>query len=200
MITLPTLDLPRPNPCVLRLLASTPLRDPAIARGRPLYLQRLGMVVLPHERTAAGWVCTVTGGSLDVRSPVGAFPICDIEIAAALEVRDVCHPLGDLSPEEFCAAWMVRVWDRWPGGRRVQAAQALVEFVELDSLTVATAPAWQPGLARRAGMNHSRAVARHCTELSTAGLLTPRFADPAVAPADEQRRYQLQLPPAAVAP
>lgn len=199
MITLPTLELPRPNPCVLRLLASTPLRDPSIARGRPLYVQRLGMVVLPHERDCGGWVCTVTGGSLDIRSPVGAFRICDTEIAAALEIRDVCHPLGDLSPEEFCAAWMVQVWDRWPGGRRVQAAQALVEFVELDSLTVATAPAWQPALARRAGMTHARGVARHCTELTTAGLLRPRFVEPAVAPADEQRRYQLQLPPAAVA-
>ncbi|HZG90002.1 MAG TPA: hypothetical protein VEZ42_07285 [Pseudonocardia sp.] len=197
MITLPSLGLPSPNPCVLRHLARTPRRDPDVARGRPLYVQRLGMVVLPHARDGAGWVCTAAGGQLDARTPVGAFRVGDVEIAAALEVRDVCHPLGDLSPQDFCAAWMVRVWDRWPGGRRVQAAQALLEFVELDSLTVATAPAWQPGLVRRAGLRHPRSVARHCTELSTAGLLAPRFRDPGVEPVDEQRRYQLQLPPAA---
>jgi hypothetical protein len=202
VITLPSLELPPPNPCVLRHLARTPLRDPEAARGRPLYLQRLGMVVLPHEPVAAtatggpGWVCTVAGGSLDARTPVGAFTIGDVEIAAALEVRDVCHPLLDLSPAEFCAAWLVRVWDRWPGGRRLQAAQALLEFVELDSLTVATAPAWQPGLARRAGLVHARGVARHCADLTTAGLLTPRFVDPAARPDDEQRRYRLHLPPA----
>ncbi|WP_214407315.1 hypothetical protein [Pseudonocardia lacus] len=205
MITLPSLDLPRPNPCVLRHLARTPLRDPQTACGRPLYLQRLGMVVLPHQRVAAtatedaGWVCTAAGGSLDVRSPVGAFVIGDVEIAAGLEVRDVCHPLLDLSPTEFCEAWLVRVWDRFPGGRRLQAAQALLEFVELDSLTVATAPAWQPDLARRAGLVHARGVARHCAELSTAGLLSPRFGVPATRPDDEQRRYRLQLPPAVAA-
>jgi hypothetical protein len=205
LITLPSLELPRPNPCVLRHLARTPLRDPRTAAGRPLYLQRLGTVVLPHQPVAAtaaegaGWVCTAAGGSLDVRSPVGAFVVGDVEIAAALEVRDACHPLADLSPTEFCDAWLVRVWDRYPGGRRLQAAQALLEFVELDSLTVATAPAWQPGLARRAGLSHGRGVARHCAELSTAGLLSPRFGVPATRPGDEQRRYRLQLPPAVAA-
>jgi hypothetical protein len=162
-----------------------------------LYLQRLGMVVLPHERDGAGWVCTAAGGSLDIRTPVGAFRIGDVEIAAALEVRDTCHPLGDLSPEEFCAAWLVRVWDRWPGGRRVQAAQALLEFVEPASLSVDTAPAWQPGLARRAGLPHARGVDRHCTALAGAGLLLARFVDPAARPDDERRRYELRLPPAA---
>jgi hypothetical protein len=205
VITLPSLDLPRPNPCVLRHLARTPLRDPLQARGRPLYLQRLGTVVLPHQPVPAtgdhpaGWVCTVAGGALDVRTPVGAFVIGDVEIAAALEVRDLCHPLLDLSPAEFCAAWLVRIWDRWPGGHRLQAAQALLEFVEHDSLTVATAPAWQPELARRAGLRHARGVARHCAELTTAGLLSPRFVDPAARPDDEQRRYRLQLPPAVAA-
>jgi hypothetical protein len=162
-----------------------------------LYLQRLGMVVLPHERDGAGWVCTAAGGSLDIRTPVGAFRIGDVEIAAALEVRDTCHPLGDLSPEEFCAAWLVRVWDRWPGGRRVQAAQALLEFVEPASLSVDTAPAWQPDLARRAGLPHARGVDRHCTALAGAGLLLARFVDPAARPDDERRRYELRLPPAA---
>ena len=197
MITLPTLDLPEPNPCVRRLLAGRPLRDPALARGRPLYLQRLGIVVLAHERDRDGWICTVAGGSLDTRSPVGAFRLSAVEVAAALETRDACHPLGDLSAADFLFAWLVRVWDAWPGGRRVQTAQALVEFVEPDSLTVATAPACQPGLARRAGLPHARAVARHCTELAAAGLLAPRFAEPTVLPTDQQRRYQLQLPPAA---
>jgi hypothetical protein len=180
------------------MLAAAPLRDPSQALGRPLYLQRLGLVVLPHARDGAGWTCTVAGGSMDVRSPVGAFGISDPEIAAALEVRDVCHPLADLSPREFLEAWLIRVWDRWPGGRRIQAAQALVEFVEHESMTVATAPAHQPDLARRAGISHPRAVARHCTELTTAGLLRPRFTVPAARPDDEKRRYQLLLPPAAV--
>jgi hypothetical protein len=115
-------------------------------------------------------------------------------VAAALEVRDLCHPLADLSPAQFCAAWLVRVWDRWPGGRRVQVAQALLEFVEPDSLTVATA---QPGLARRAGIGHPRGIARHCAELAAAGLLVARFAEPARRPDDEQqRRYRLRLPAA----
>jgi hypothetical protein len=197
VITLPSLEIPRPNPCVLRHLARSPLRDPDSARGRPLYLQRLDMVVLPHERAGAGWTCTAAGGALDVRTPVGAFHIGDVEIAAALEVRDVCHPLGDLSPDEFCAAWLVRVWDRWPGGRPVQTAQALLEFVERDSLTVATAPARQPGLARRAGLAHARGVDRHCTALAGAGLLLPRFGEPATRPSDAERRYQLRIPPAA---
>jgi hypothetical protein len=195
VITLPSLELPRPNPCVLRHLARVPLREPESARGRPLYLQRLGMVVLPHERDGAGWVCTAAAGSLESRTPVGAFRIGDVEIAAALEVRDACHPLGDLSPAQFCAAWLVRVWDRWPGGRRVQAAQALLEFVEPASLTVDTAPAWQPDLARRAGLAHPRGVDRHCGALAGAGLLLARFVDPAARPDDERRRYQLRLPP-----
>jgi hypothetical protein len=196
VITLPSLELPRPNPCVLRHLARIPLRDPDGARGRPLYLQRLDMVVLPHERAGAGWICTAAGGALDVRTPVGAFRIGDVEIAAALEVRDVCHPLGDLSSEEFCAAWLVRVWDRWPGGRPVQTAQALLEFVEPDSLTVATR---RPDLARRAGLTHGRGVDRHCTALAGAGLLLARFGEPATRPADAERRYQLRIPPAALA-
>lgn len=195
---LPNVQFPPPNLCVRARMARSALREPDTVRGRPLYLQRLGVVVLPHVRRPddrhGGWICTVVGGSLDVRSVVGAFWIGDVEIQNALEVRDVLHPLADLSPEQFCAAWLTRVWDRWPGGRPLQTAQALLEFVEPASLTVITAPARQPRLVRRTGLGCSRGVDRQCAALAVEGLLVPRFTDPL----DEMRSYQLQLPPAVV--
>lgn len=197
---LPVLAVPAPNPAVLGLLARCPLRDPVTAAGRVLYLQRLGLVVVAQQRVGidagidagigagAGWVCTAAAGPLDTRAPVGALRVDDVEIAAALEVRDPLYPLADLAAAQVCAAWWVRVWDRWPGGRIVQVAQALLEAVDPATLTVATGPAHGAELARRAGLPHPRGITRHCTGLAAAGLLTALDAG-------SSRRYRLRLPP-----
>jgi hypothetical protein len=213
---LPMVAVPVPNRCVLDLLARNRLRDPATASGRALFLQRLGLVVLAQHRATTGpwaagaawasaggvgggpgWLCTAAAGPLDCRAPVGVMWVGDVEIAAALEVRDPLHPLADLTPAEVCQAWRVRVWDRWPGGRIVQVAQALLELAEpgslAGSLTVCTGPPHWPVIARRSGLPSTHGLARHLENLSAAGLLAPMFTD---ADADPDRRCRLTLPPA----
>jgi hypothetical protein len=188
-MTLPTLTLPTPNPRVLAFLAEHPVRDPDTADGRSLYLQRLGLVVIPHERRDAGWVCTAAGAALDRRTPVGAFLIGDVEIAAAAAVRDVFCPITDLYPAEVRTAWAARVWDRWPGGRTVQVAQALLEVADRDTLTIETDADTRAVIARRAGIPHPRGLDRPIKNLAAAGLL--HLPDPI------EQRYQLRLPGAA---
>lgn len=184
---LPTLTLPAPNRCVLAYLDDHALRDPDTAAGWPLYLQRLDLVVIPHERAGAGWVCTAAGKAWDRRTPVGAFRIGDVEIAAGIKVRAPFSPTADLYPAELCVAWAVRVWDRWPGGQMVKVAQALLEAVDPEDLTVATGPDARTDLARRAGLPYSRGLNRPIRDLTDAGLLR------VVATGDDER-YQLRLP------
>lgn len=192
MIALPTLPVPPPNACVLRRLAAVPLRDPRSAGGRALYLQRLGVVVVAHARNTEGWACTVAGASLDERAPTGAFLVSDVEVAAALEVLDIGHPLADFTAAEVRSAWLVRVWDRWPGGLHVQVAQALaeVQFIEPGSPTAIATSDQQ--LIIRSGLRRA-VVARACDELAAAGLLASRPRTPSD-DAEASRSYQLLLP------
>jgi hypothetical protein len=194
VVVLPPLALPVPNSRVLALLAATPRRDPgADMAGRTLYVARLAMTVLAHTRQGSGWLCTAATAHFDTRTPIGVAELSNIELAASAEVRDACHPTEDFTAAEVRAAWMIEAWSRWPGGRMIQLAQALVEDTQAggstDGLTVRTDAHLTTRLTQRVGLPHSMSVQRLFRDLVTAGLLV--VADPTA------RTYRLQLGSAA---
>lgn len=177
VVTLPRISVPALNACVRTRLAGMAVRHPMDAAGRLLYLQRLGALVLPHWHDGARWVCTLAGGTLDTRTVTGALLVDDVEVAAALELRDPVHPTVDMTIAEFCAAWMVRVWDRWPGGRVVQVAAALLERLHPETLTVPSGAPWSAAVARRSGITLPRGLAAPVGMLAAAGLIEPYGPD-----------------------
>jgi hypothetical protein len=177
-VALQQVDIPPLNPRVRHALTSLAVRHTADAHGRLLYLHRLGMVVLPHRHQAGRWACTVAAGPLDFRTLTGAFWVEDIEIEAALELLHPVHPHIDMTVGDLCAAWMVQVWDRWPGGRVAQVADALVDYVDWETCTVPVRAPWPEDLTRRAGISFTRALGGPIGELLAAGLLAPHAPTP----------------------
>ena len=152
----PIQPLPRRRPgsgCPVRpLLEAQPVRRGTThLAGQPLWVQRLGLIVLPHVRVNGAWLCTVCGsrpgGLADVvdlrhlravdsgaatgeRLPVGVFAIEDLELQTAFD------PLAAaaLAGEDFIDAWRVQAADQV---RNNTFAQGLADFTDPTTLCVA---------------------------------------------------------------
>lgn len=136
---------------------------------QPLWVQRLGLIMLPRVRVNGAWLCTVCGsrpGDLaDVvdlhhlragdsgagaceRLPVGVFAIEDLELQTAFD------PLAAaaLAGEDFIDAWRVQAADQV---RSNTFAQGLADFTDPTTLCVAVdRDSWagvREQLARRGG-------------------------------------------------
>ena len=132
-------DLPPMSPATRDLLSRRlPVRQPAgSVAGRPLWLPRLGVTVLPHEPVTRGWLCSfVAADTHPVRLPVGLWLVDEVEITTGFAVP-ASWPLrlpDGLAGDEFAAAWLVRVVE--VDCCRYGTAAALLAGFDPDTLTV----------------------------------------------------------------
>ncbi|MDG4834098.1 hypothetical protein O7627_33075 [Solwaraspora sp. WMMD1047] len=118
--------LPRPDPSLayaLHYLRSQPrLRSAEDAGGTWLYLHR-GWIVTPVRPFHGGWICDVISGpAAGTRRPVN-----DVEIATALAVDGLTHPLDTADHATYLAVWRTQTLICLPHGRRAALGRWLAE-------------------------------------------------------------------------
>lgn len=170
--------------CLLRLPERQALGDVA---GRPLWLPRLGVTVLPHEHVAEGWLCTLADAdSRPHRLPTGVFVVADFEVLTAFTAD---RPAADLQTPEFCDAWRVRLAAH---GGSLLLGDALITHLDPADRTVATD---DRTVRARSGYRTAAGFRQACRRLHTAGLLTALVDDTYNTDrTDRCRRYRLTIP------
>jgi hypothetical protein len=140
LLGLPQLDLRPLTPSVKDCLErQTSRRDAADVAGIRLYVQRLGVTVLPHVAVPGGWLCTLIAveGDPSVRHPVGVLcTVPDLDLETAL-VTDAWAPYSGLDGETYLALWLVRAAEAFPG-RPLVLERSLVASADRDTLQVIT--------------------------------------------------------------
>lgn len=181
--------------------------------GRWLWLPRLGLSVLAHEHTEAGWLCSlVAADSRPVRLPTGICVVDEVEISRAIATRWPWDVLAGLSPDEYRDTWRIRAADR---GAPMALCEALLACVEdtpaypADLYPADLDPTgWMvtidAAVRARSGCRSTAGLHRQCQRLVDTGLLTPAETpdtrpggEPDSAPKTRRGpvRYRLTLPP-----
>lgn len=130
---MPRLEVPALTPGVLDCLRRLPARHRVEeVAGRWLWLPRLGVSVLAHEHTEAGWLCTLIAvdSAADfppARLPTGVLVVAEVEVVTAVSTRWPWDASAGLSQPEFCDAWRVRAAVH---GAPMALREALLSHVE----------------------------------------------------------------------
>ena len=163
---LPGQQLPVLTSAVRDCLGRLPVRQRLEqVEGRPLWLLRLGVTVLPHATVTGGCLCTVVAADADPqRLPVGVFVVEDVEIVTAVPAA-TCRqaPLSvqlGLSTAVVRDAWQVRLAVVDP---RYRLMAALLDGVDPDTLTVIAGEVARRRSTSRTVHAFGVALARLCT-------------------------------------